>query len=135
MTFAYYGSISSDLELVEDFVNKILKKISSLVKDKDLIFDIKLILNELIINGVFHGNKCIDSKYIDLNLKIKDDQIIIKVKDEGEGINYDFTKYDPLDLQCGGRGLVIVKGLSDQLIVDDNIITVIKNINGKLKDR
>lgn len=129
MSFVYYGSISSDLKLIEDFTNKVLKRIGNIIKDKNLIFDIKLILNELIINGVFHGNKCIDSKYIDLSLEVKDNQIIIKVQDEGEGINYDFTDYNPLDLQCGGRGLIIVKGLSDQLIVEDNLITVIKDIN------
>lgn len=128
MEFTYYGSICSDLELVKDFVDETLVKLKDTIKSKDIIFDLRLILNELMINGVFHGNECIDTKHVELSLKVENDQIIIKVKDEGDGIDYDFGHYNPLDLQCSGRGLIIVKGLSDKLIVEDNSITAIKNL-------
>ena len=55
-------------------------------------------------------------------------QIRIEVKDEGIGIDYDFSTYDPLDLKCSGRGLILVHGLSDELIVKNNCIIAIKNI-------
>lgn len=128
MDFAYYGSICSDLGLIKNFIDEILKQLNHIINNRDTMFDIRLILNELVINGVFHGNECIDSKCVDLSLKVKDNQIIIEVKDEGKGIDYDFSEYNPLDLKCGGRGLILVKGLSDELIVRKNRIIAIKNI-------
>ncbi|WP_249324366.1 ATP-binding protein [Wansuia hejianensis] len=129
MDFTYNGSICSDLGLIKNFVDNILKKLNSIIDNKDTIFDIRLIMNELIINGVFHGNHCIDTKCVNLSLDVQKDRIIISVKDEGEGIDFDINTYDPLDLKCGGRGLVLVHGLSDELIVNENQIIAIKYIS------
>lgn len=128
MEFTYCASINSDLKLIKNFVEEILNKLNRIIDNGDTMFDLKLILNELVINGVFHGNECIETKCVDLTLEIKNGQIRIEVKDEGGGIDYDFTKYDPLDLKCSGRGLVLVHGLSDELIVKNNRIIAIKNI-------
>ena len=129
MNFTYNGSVCSDLELIKNFLDEIMKKLNMIIKNGDTIFDVRLILNELVINGVFHGNECEDTKCVNLSLNIKDNKIIIEVEDEGKGIDYDFSKYNPLDLKCSGRGRVLVKGLSDELIVDQNRITAIKKIN------
>ncbi len=129
MNFTYYGSVCSDLELIKNFLDEIMNKLNIIIQNGDTIFDVRLILNELVINGVFHGNECEDTKCVNLSLHVKDNKIIIEVEDEGKGIDYDFSKYNPLDLKCGGRGLVLVKGLSDELIVDQNRITAIKIIN------
>lgn len=128
MNFRYSGSVCSDLDLIKKFLDEILKKLNPIIDNGDIIFDIKLILNELVINGVFHGNECEDTKCVNLSLQICDGKIIIEVEDEGQGIDYDFSNYNPLDLKCSGRGLVLVKGLSDELIVNDNRITAIKNL-------
>ena len=128
MDFTYYGSISSDLRLVKNFIEEILNKLNNIIDNGDTMFDIKLILNELVINGIFHGNECIETKCVKISLEIKDGQIRIEVKDEGRGIDYDFSTYDPLDLKCSGRGLILVHGLSDELIVKNNCIIAIKNI-------
>lgn|SRR5690554_2048350 len=128
MDFNFSGSVCSDLDLVKGFIDKIMKKLNRIIDNGDTIFDIKLILNELVINGVFHGNECEDTKCVNLSLEIRNNRIIIEVEDEGEGIDYDFTSYNPLDLKCGGRGLLLVKGLSDELIVDQNRITAIKKL-------
>ncbi|NLY45542.1 MAG: ATP-binding protein [Tissierella sp.] len=128
MDFNYTGSICSDLALIKNFLDEIITKLNKIIANGDTMFDIKLILNELVINGVFHGNECQDTKCVTLSLVVKDKQIIIEVEDEGQGIDYDFSGYDPLDLKCSGRGLVLVKGLSDELIVNQNRITAIKNI-------
>ncbi|NLN15323.1 MAG: ATP-binding protein [Tissierellia bacterium] len=126
MDFTYTASVCSDLNLIRDFVDELLTKLDGIIEDSDTMFDIRLIINELVINGVFHGNECQDTKCIKLNLEINDKEIIIQVEDEGDGIDYDFSKYDPYDLKCSGRGLILVKGLSDELIVNQNRITAIK---------
>jgi len=126
LDFSYYGSVSSDLSLVKTFIDKVLNELNYIIDNENAIFDVRLIMNELIINGVFHGNQCMDEKCVKLNLTVKNKKITIRVEDEGEGFDLDLNEYDPNDLTCGGRGLVLVDGLSDELIVNNNSITAIK---------
>lgn len=128
MDFAYNGSVCSDLRIIKNFLDEIMNKLNKIIDNGDTIFDVKLILNELVINGVFHGNECQETKCVNISLLVKDGKIIIEVEDEGEGINYDFSNYNPFDLKSSGRGLVLVKGLSDEVIVKQNRIIAIKNI-------
>ena len=129
LEFKYSATVCSDLDMIKNFVDEILNKINLIVEDKDTIFDIKLILNELIVNGIMHGNQCVSSKCVKLLLEVKNDQIKIQVEDEGHGINYDFKSYDPEELSVCGRGLVIVSGLSDEFYIKKNRVTAVKNIN------
>ena len=101
-------------------------KLSGIITNKEIIFDIKLILNELVINGAIHGNSCINSKCVSLSLELVNDKMTIEVKDEGQGIDYDVSGYDPTDLLYGGRGLVY--GLSDEFYIDKNRVVAIKHI-------
>lgn len=127
--FKYSGVVCSDLDMIKNFVDEVLSKIDRIITNNDTMFDIKLILNELVINGVFHGNSCISSKCVKLSLELKGNQIIIQVEDEGMGVDFDFNTYDPIELNCGGRGLVLVNGLSDEFYIQKNKVTVVKNIN------
>ncbi len=129
MNYTYRGSISSDLGLVKKFVENILEKLNEIIDNKDTIFEIRLIINELIINGIFHGNEYVESKMVQIYIELKKDKIIMNVKDEGTGINYDFSSYNPSELKCRGRGLILVKGLSDELILDRNAITAVKYLS------
>ncbi len=129
MEFRYKSIVCSDLEKIKDFIEEILDKIYPIIEDEDTMFDIKLILNELIINGVMHGNQCISSKCIKLLLEITDEKLKIEVEDEGKGINYDFISYDPKSLKSCGRGLVIVNGLSDEFYIKKNKVIAVKELN------
>ena len=129
MGFKFQGSICSDLQDIKVFVDGVLSKLEDIICDKNLMFDIKLILNELIINGVIHGNKLNKEKCVDLCLEVKKDYIKIEVADEGQGINCDISAYDPKELKCCGRGLLIVNGLSDEVHIDKNRIVAIKHIS------
>ena len=127
--FKYSATLCSDVDMIKNFVDEILNRINLVVKDKDIMFDIRLILNELIVNGVMHGNHCLNSKCVELRLEVKNNQIKIQVEDEGRGINYDFKSYNPNELNSYGRGLVIVSGLSDEFSIEKNRVTAIKKIN------
>lgn len=128
MNFNYCGSICSDIDLVKSFTDELLSKISEIVSDQNTLFDIRLILNELIINGVFHGNECDKFKCVNIDLNIRGNKLVLEVEDEGQGIEYDLNSYDPKNLKPSGRGLVIVNGLSDELIVENNKVVAIKFI-------
>ncbi len=127
--FQYSGTVNSDLGLIKSFIEGILVDVTGFISNKDTMFDIRLILNELIINGALHGNKCISSKGIKLFLEIKDDQFKVQVEDEGKGVDLNREKYNPDKLSCCGRGLVLVSGLSDELYIEKNKVTAIKHLN------
>lgn len=128
LRFKYSATVCSDIDMIKNFVDEILNRINPVVKDKDIMFDIKLILNELIVNGVMHGNQCINSKCVKLLLEVENDQVKIQVEDEGQGVNYDFKSYNPEELNFCGRGLVIVSGLSDEFYIEKNRVIAVKNI-------
>ncbi|WP_245149634.1 ATP-binding protein [Peptoniphilus raoultii] len=124
--FDYRGSSCSDLFSVKNFIEKTLKKLNTYIDDKDLLFDIKLILSELVVNGALHGN-CSDShKKVYLKVMIDSQSIIIIVRDEGEGIDIEEIKCD--SLSCSGRGLMIVEALTDKLILNNNEVIAIKSL-------
>lgn len=128
MSYTYRGTVCSDLDVIKNFIDEKLQVLSGIINNKDILFDIKVILNELIVNGAMHGNECMRSKCISLFIEINNNKLTIEVKDEGKGINYDLKSYNPFDLKGWGRGLVLVSGLSDEFYVDKNRVVSIKNI-------
>lgn len=121
-------TISSDLYKVKNIIDEIIDEVNRVICDDNIIFDVKLILSELVVNGVIHGNKHNESKIVDICLRIQDELIRIEVTDEGKGIDYNIDEYDPMDLKVGGRGLVIVDGLSDEFYIKRNKVISIKYI-------
>ncbi|MDY0234952.1 MAG: ATP-binding protein [Gudongella sp.] len=128
MDFIYKGTVCSDLEIIKSFVEKNVSTLKDLISNTDILFDVRVILSELILNGALHGNECVASKCISLTLKMDDKKLIIEVEDEGRGIEYNFKDYDSNDLKSFGRGLVIVKGLSDEFYFKNNKVVAVKNI-------
>ena len=128
MNYIYKGSVCSDLDTIKSFIDKTVQILNGIISDRDLMFDIRVILNELIVNGALHGNECMSSKTVSLTLRMSEDKLMIEVEDEGRGINYNLKEYNPSDLKSWGRGLVLVNGLSDELYVDRNRVVSIKRI-------
>lgn len=128
MDFIYQRSLCSDLEDIKIAIQDIINNLRCIVDDENLIFDIRLILNELVINSVIHGNECDKGKSVELYLELIEDVLRIEVIDEGQGIDYDIKSYNSEELKCCGRGLVIVDGLSDEFHIDKNRVEVVKYI-------
>ena len=129
MSFRYQGSVCSDLDDIKCFIQDVLNRLKNKVDDEDLMFDLKLILNELVINSVIHGNECNRNKCVNLYLEVRGDTIRIEVSDEGQGINFDIASYNPKELKCCGRGLVLVSGLSDEVYIEENRVVAVKYIS------
>ena len=111
--------LHSDLLLIKEFRDDTTKFLENLNLDEDMIFKLRLILDELIVNSYKHGNSKDFDKIIEVIVLIDKDYCMIKVKDEGEGINYG---KDRNLLSDHGRGIQIVNTLSDNLIVKDNMV-------------
>ena len=60
---------------------------------------------------------------------MRGDTIRIEVSDEGQGINFDIASYNPKELKCCGRGLVLVSGLSDEVYIEENRVVAVKYIS------
>ena len=115
--------ISSDLSNIAGIVEGIIGFIcmSADCSQEDTIFDVKVILNELIINAIKHGNKCDLNKRVVITAKMcRNGYACFTVEDEGTG--FDFSVFnrnsdmrecmaDLCDMGECGRGILIVKNL------------------------
>ena len=66
MDFEYAKIIKSDLNDIDDAVSFVLDKLSSVVRDEELMFNIRIVINEIVINSYEHGNKCNREKGIQI---------------------------------------------------------------------
>lgn len=119
--------ICGGLQAIEATVSSILNETKSIIGDEDLLFDLRLVLNELLINAFEHGNKSDLDKFMHLCLVIDDIELKLRIKDEGEGLCLEGYDYDCKKLNNHGRGLLIVEELTDCFQVEDNIVRCIFN--------
>ena len=126
--YRYKGFVNSDLLLIKNFLDSAIRDLNPFIRDQEKLFDIKVILNELVVNGAMHGNEEDLNKKVFLKLILDQNSLKIIVKDEGRGVNFDTSLYDCTQKRCNGRGLLIVEALTDQLILNDNEVIAIKNL-------
>lgn len=126
--YRFKGFVNSDLSLIKNFLDSAIMDLNPFIQDQEKLFDIKVILNELVINGAMHGNKEDLDKKVCLKLILDSDSLKIIVKDEGRGVDFDTALYDCTQKNCSGRGLLIVEALTDQLILNENEVIAIKNL-------
>ena len=119
--------LKSDINNAKITVEEILDSIKNIVSESTF-FNTKLILNELIINSILHGNQKDKSKQVLINLLINNSCITIEVTDEGSGVCYKKKTYGDYDFCESGRGLMLVEGLSDKFEVCGNRVRCIQYI-------
>ncbi len=109
-------------EAVNTSIAAILKHKSCL--SENTLFELKVILNELLNNALMHGNRSIQTKKIKLAVGISDTTAIISVEDEGAGFDFKSTyqkEQNSLeesginDIKENGRGVMIIAGLCDEI--------------------
>ena len=123
--------------LVNDMMNCI-KSWNNL--DADDEYEFRLILNELISNGIFHGNKGCCDKKIKVGIEeVNSTTLDIWVKDEGNG--FDYTKVVK-NKECNryfllsesGRGLMLVNAMCNNVKFNNNgsLVRIRKSIDKKV---
>ncbi len=120
--------IPSEFEKIDYFLSNAMEQVREYISNEDDIFDIRLIISELVYNGAMHGNHWNPEKHIFLNINLSSNDISICVRDEGEGIDPSHNIEAQTHLECNGRGLVIVEALCDQMNCVGNEIIVRKSI-------
>jgi serine/threonine-protein kinase RsbW len=117
--------LPTDVDLVNETVLQIIEtaKLTGFIKDKEIESNLRLAYTEAIINAMIHGNKSVFEKKVVINGEITNKLIKIVISDEGKG--YDISSIDnPLDnenlLKSSGRGLYLIKAITDEVILKNN---------------
>ncbi len=99
-------TIQSKKEFVPDTVGSVVAFIENEtgMSGCDCIFDIKVVLSELIINAIVHGNNGKSEKPVDIHVDIEENSIKIKVTDRGPSFKPDKDMEDDILSECG-RGI------------------------------
>ncbi len=116
-------SISADLsnlERVEKFINSILDFEEI---DERLHGNIILAVTEGVTNAVVHGNQNDQHKSVQLEYNSTKDVIGFKIKDQGNGFDYnnipDPTLPENIE-KLSGRGVFLISSLADKVDFQDN---------------
>ena len=111
-------SLSENIRMIESFVDNAKEKFSL---NEDIYGNIMIAVTEAVNNAIKHGNKNEKAKNVKLTLKIEDSSIKFVVEDEGIGFDYynlpDPTSPENLD-KPGGRGIFLMKNLSDEVVFE-----------------
>ncbi len=109
-----YVSNPENLPEIEQFFIKTFKDLNLTEKKYNSLI---LALSEASSNAIKHGNKNDPEKFVDILVKIDEEKIEVKIKDEGKGFDPSSVP-DPTQpqnlLKESGRGLFIIKSFVDE---------------------
>ena len=111
-----------------DKVNSLVENLSNKFSfAPDTYGNILISLTEAVNNAIIHGNKQDESKVVEVKTETRNGKLAITVKDEGKGFDY-CNVPDPTSpehvCECGGRGVFLMRQLSDRCRFEDNGRTV-----------
>ena len=101
---------------------------------EDQAADLRLILNELLINAVVHGNQLDADKKVEIEIRINGGRIYSRVTDEGTGFNYRkmVTEWKAEDnlFNDHGRGVLLAYHMTDKFKFSEkgNVIEFYKRL-------
>lgn len=105
--------------------------------EPDTFGKISLSVIEAVNNAILYGNKQDPTKYVRFFVEAKEDNLYVTIQDEGEGFDFTYipdpTLPDNIE-KITGRGLFLMKTLSDELIFEDNGSKVTLVFSLKKKD-
>ncbi len=109
-----------DINIVENLVDTLTKeKIISEEKQGEVL----ICVTEAIINAIVHGNKNNREKEVELDVMTKNNKLVFKVKDQGDGFDYnnipDPTAPENIE-NPDGRGIFLISKLSDKMEFHNN---------------
>ncbi|MBF0511571.1 MAG: ATP-binding protein [Candidatus Omnitrophica bacterium] len=111
-------NIPSQLHFVPGFMARVIETLGVLELDEDTVFDLKLCLDEAIVNAIRHGNK--ENSELCVHVLVKQDKqdLILEVTDKGHG--FDFSRIpDPTTEEnigkLHGRGVYLIQNAMDSV--------------------
>jgi len=111
-------TIPSKLEIIPDFISRMVEKLYALPLDEDVIFNIKLCLQEAVVNAVKHGNRLNEKLKVEVVISLEDDHLNLEVTDQGPGF---VPKKVPNPTKSrniaklSGRGIFLIKKIMNRV--------------------
>lgn len=113
-------SIAENIRMIESFIDNAKERFHL---DDDIYGNIMIAVTEAVNNAIKHGNANDKSKNVFLSLSLDESLIRFIIRDEGSGFNYenlpDPTAPENIE-KLGGRGIFLMKHLSDEVDFKDN---------------
>ena len=113
-------SMIENIRMIESFIDNAKDRFHL---DDDIYGNIMIAVTEAVNNAIKHGNSGDRKKNVHLSLSLNDSLIKFIVKDEGQGFDYqnlpDPTAPENIE-KVGGRGIFLMKHLSDQVEFKDH---------------
>lgn len=125
--------VDSDLSIVQKTSEEVLSFLKPLPLGDAALFDIRLCLEEALINAMKYGNALQKSVPVELEVEAAPEEVRITVKDQGPG-------FDVSRLECctdekniyrnHGRGVYLIHQLMDEVRYNDkgNSLLMVKKI-------
>jgi len=115
--------IASKLDRIPEVESLIDKVSEELGLNEDHYGNILIAVTEAVNNAIIHGNKYSDSKKVKVEVVKNGSEIVFTVSDEGAGFDYmnlpDPTAPENIE-KPDGRGIFLMKNLSDGVVFDSN---------------
>lgn len=111
-----FGSINKVEVLIDEVCNK-------LQVNEDYYGNVLIAVTEAVNNAIIHGNKMDQKLRVDLSVGDKQTDFCFSVKDQGKGFDYlnlpDPTAPENIEKE-DGRGIFLMRSLSDEVLFSDN---------------
>jgi len=115
--------IASKLDSITEVETLIDNVCEELKLNEDHYGNILIAVTEAVNNAIIHGNKYSDSKKVKVDVIKSDDKVYFTVSDQGDGFDFnnlpDPTSPENLE-KPDGRGIFLMKNLSDEVIFESN---------------
>ncbi len=125
-------SLNLSLEDIPQLVKNIIKELNHEHLSFNTAFDIKLSLEEALVNAVKHGNKQDDTKKVFIKAEVtNNNRLEIEVKDQGKGFDH-LNLSPPVSEEklkaFSGRGVFLIRKHMDNVVFFDGgrVIKMIK---------
>jgi len=110
--------LNLSLKDIPQFTKNLVGELKPLRIPKDILFDLRLVIEEVLVNAVKHGNKMDPRKFVFLKIHTLPQRIDIEIKDQGKGFDYKKlplpTKKENLH-KHSGRGVFLIRKLMDKV--------------------
>jgi len=127
--------IESRIDAIDDVYQWLQKKLNEQNIASKLSNSILLVTQEMVTNSVIHGNKEDRTKYVTSSVHFTSEQIIIEIKDEGEGLLSLPSEDEAQELDYlaeNGRGLKLTVLMTDEIELDGNRMKLMFNRNNNI---
>lgn len=113
--FQKFSNNPNSMTEIEEFV---IKSTAQVILDDTSLNQLTSSVAEASSNCIIHGNKSDESKFIDVQIEVDEEKIVVTLKDEGKGFDVDKVPDPTLPeniLKDSGRGIHIMRSFLSEL--------------------